>query len=507
MSAEHPALWWRLMLAIVLMAGFYVLALGLAGGLLYLPYAIYKYGRVLHFKLVILSLLGAAGILWAVLPRFDRFRAPGPPLKPGEHPRLFQEISGVAGAVGQPMPVEVYLVPEVNAWVTNRGGVMGLGSRRIMGLGLPLLQVLSVSEFRAVLVHEFGHYHGGDTALAPWVYKTRSTIGRTLEQLGGSLLQKPFIWYGNLFLRLTNAVARKQEYAADALAAKVTGPGPIITGLKKLYQAGPAFETFWGSELEPLLANGFRPPLAEGFQAFISSPEVFLAMQEAMIQEMEQSVPNPYDTHPSLKDRIAALEKLPAPAMPIDDHPGLALIGQVAELEKELIASLYGEVLAREFQEIAWKDSVARVYVPVWREKVREYAKALTGLRLGELPECAKALSELRLGELPDPAADGEEFLRRFNFFQGHTLEEQKVLASLIVGAAVAAALYGAGCQVTNEFGEPFKVLLAGEWVAPFSLMTDLNTEALPAGHWQDLCSRAGLSDLDLGPELPPSRN
>jgi hypothetical protein len=356
-----------------------------------------------------------------------------------------------------------------------------------------------VSEFRAVLVHEFGHYHGGDTALAPWVYKTRSTIGRTLEQLGGSLLQKPFIWYGNLFLRLTNAVARKQEYAADALAAKVTGPGPIITGLKKLYQAGLAFETYWGSELEPLLANGFRPPLAEGFQAFIRSPEVFLAMQEAMVQEMEQSVPNPYDTHPNLKDRIAALEKLPAPAMPIDDHPALALIGHVAELEKELMALLYGEERAREFQTIAWKDSVARVYVPVWREKVREYAKALSRLRLGELPEYAKALSELRLGELPDPAADGVEFLRRFGFFQGHSLEEQKVLASLIIGAAVAAALYGAGCQLTNEFGEPFKVLMAGEWVAPFSLMTDLNTEALPGGHWKDLCSRAGLSELDLG--------
>jgi hypothetical protein len=108
-------------------------------------------------------------------------------------------------------------------------------------------------------------------------------------------------------------------------------------------------------------------------------------------------------------------------------------------------------------------------------------------------------LSGLRLGELPDQVADGEEFLRRFTFFQGHSREEQKVLASLIVGAAVAAALYGAGCQVINELGEPFKVLLAGEWVAPFSLMTDLYTEALPAGHWQDLCSRAGLSELDLG--------
>ena len=342
MPAEHPSLWWRLILAMVLKAGFYVLALGIAGALLYLPYAEYTYGRMLHLKLALLCLLGAGGILWAVLPRFDRFQLPGPLLKPEQHPRLFQEISGVAGAVDQPMPVEVYLVPEVNAWVTNRGGVMGLGSRRVMGLGLPLLQVLSVSELRAVIVHEFGHYHGGDTALAPWVYKTRSAIGRTLEQLGGSLLQKPFVWYAKLFLRLTNAVARKQEYAADALAAEVVGPGPMITGLKKLFPAGLAFESYWGSELEPLLSYGFRPPLSEGFQAFLHAPEVSSGMQEALTQEMEQSDTNPYDTHPSLKDRIAFLEKLPAQTMPVDDQPALALIDNVAVLERELLVALFG---------------------------------------------------------------------------------------------------------------------------------------------------------------------
>jgi heat shock protein HtpX len=484
MPAEHPSLWWRLMLALVLMVGFYVLALAIAGALLYLPYAEYKYGRMLHLKLAFLCLLGAGGILWAVLPRFDRFQAPGPGLEPEQHPRLFQEISGVAKAVDQAMPVEVYLVPEVNAWVTNRGGIMGLGSRRVMGLGLPLLQVLSVSELRAVMVHEFGHYHGGDTALAPWVYKTRSAIFRTLDQLKQSLLQKPFVWYAKLFLRLTNAVARKQEYAADALAAEVVGPGPMITGLKKLYQAGLAFETYWGSELAPLLSLGFRPPLAEGFGAFLHAPEVSFGMQEALTQEMETSDANPYDTHPSLKDRITVLDKLPVQTMPLDDQPGLTLIDNLAILEKELLMVLFGEEQAREFQEISWKDTVARVYLPGWREAVRDHAKALSGLRLGELPD---------LVEHP------EEFLSRFDFSPELSLEEKEAPVSIIMGAAVAAALAEQGCQITNELGEPIKVLVAGEWIAPFSLMADLHTEAALGSHWKELCSRAGLSELDLG--------
>ena len=76
-----------------------------------------------------------------------------------------------------------------------------------MGLGLPLMQGLTVSQLRAVLAHEFGHFHGGDTKLGPWVYKTRGAIGRTLMGLSGhsAFLQKPFEWYGLGFLRLAHA--------------------------------------------------------------------------------------------------------------------------------------------------------------------------------------------------------------------------------------------------------------------------------------------------------------
>jgi len=41
-----------------------------------------------------------------------------------------------------------------------------------MVIGLPLMQIMTVSQMRAVLAHEFGHYYGGDTKLGPWVYRT-----------------------------------------------------------------------------------------------------------------------------------------------------------------------------------------------------------------------------------------------------------------------------------------------------------------------------------------------
>jgi len=85
------------------MFGFYALALGLAGALLWVPYAVFNYaGRIPPAGLSCLA--GAAIILWSVMPRRDRFEAPGPELGPAKHPKLFQMIRGVASATKQEMP-------------------------------------------------------------------------------------------------------------------------------------------------------------------------------------------------------------------------------------------------------------------------------------------------------------------------------------------------------------------------------------------------------------------
>ena len=74
-------------------------------------------------------------ILFAIVPRPDRFTAPGPQLTSSTAPQLFAMIDDVASATSQPRPTEVYLLNEVNAFVTQRGGTMGIGSRRVMGWG------------------------------------------------------------------------------------------------------------------------------------------------------------------------------------------------------------------------------------------------------------------------------------------------------------------------------------------------------------------------------------
>jgi heat shock protein HtpX len=205
----------------------------------------------LQTVLLFLGGVAVAGImLWSMVPRRDKFVAPGVLLDQAAHPKLFRELGAIASSLHEPTPREVYLIAEPNAWVADRGGFMGIGSRRVMGIGLPLLGALSLMQFRAILAHEFAHYYGGDTRLAPWVYKAQSSMVRTFKGLGsieGTHLPGALVfvfaiatlvlsWYWRLFLRAINSVSRRQEYRADELACIVSGKQAFLGGLTTTHQ-------------------------------------------------------------------------------------------------------------------------------------------------------------------------------------------------------------------------------------------------------------------------------
>jgi heat shock protein HtpX len=149
--SSAPSLVGRAAAAVLLMVGFYAFALTIVGTLVAILVLEVVYAERLEPHIAFFSLVGALAVLRGIIPRRDRFQPPGPELTREQHPQLFAIIEGVTRATQQAMPVSVYLIPEVNAWVAQRGGVMGFGSHRVMGLGLPLLQALSVDELRAVI--------------------------------------------------------------------------------------------------------------------------------------------------------------------------------------------------------------------------------------------------------------------------------------------------------------------------------------------------------------------
>ncbi len=478
----------RAVLAIVLMLGFYILAIAIAGLLLYIPYAEWAYAGRVHLKIAFFCVAGAGIILWSIVPRPDRFTAPGPVLSPNQHTRLFDALRDIAKATNQEMPSEVYLVPEMNAWVTHRSGIMGFGSRRVMGLGLPLLQVLSVSQLRAVVAHEFGHFYGGDTKLGPWVYKTRSAIRRTLEGLAehSSLLQKPFLWYGMLFFRISHAVSRRQEFTADDLAARVVGRRHVIEGLKLTHSAGLAFDAYWRNEVVPVLRNGWRPPLADGFRHFYASPWVAEAVSASLDHELQGRKADRYDTHPSLRERVDAFEQWPEWEMPGNDLPAISLLQSVEGLEIELIESILDGATTQRLKPVTWEEVGHEIWAPTWEAETRKYGEALAGITPARLPEISQTLDAFasQLAEDVAPA-------------------ERQKQATAILSMAFAVALNGKGWKVHALPGDDVVFEYNGFRIKPFEVVPKLVSGELTSEAWNQLCVTYEIADLDLGGQQP----
>jgi heat shock protein HtpX len=493
----------RALLAVGLLVGFYVLALGIAGGLLWIPWAEWHYGDRVHAKIALFCAGGAFLILKAIVPRRDHFAPPGPRITAAEHPRLFAMIDDIARQTAQEPPAEVYLVNDVNAWVAQRGGTMGVGSKRVMGIGLPLMELLSEEELRAVLAHEFGHYVGGDTRLGPWIYKTRAAIGRTLEEVGAhsDFLAKPFEWYGNAFLRVTHGVSRAQEFVADAVAARVAGRDAMKRALVKIAGGAAAWQGFFRSELAPSLVRGYRPPLAAGFRQFMAAPSVAPQVARFLDEELASTKTDPYDTHPNLPDRLAAIERLPIdPAArrtpsPSDESPSCGLLRNLDVTEEKLLKWLTeGDV--PKLVPVSWDDVPRRVLPVGWRETVSDARAGLFGLT----PE-----------QLPTLAADAPRLAARLKLTSTsplHAHENRGDQAKAIVGCALSLVLLhraeasGGRLHVEAPPGEPVCFRMDDLELLPFAVCDGLAAGTLSPDAWATLCERFGITGADLGVEV-----
>ena len=60
-----------------------------------------------------------------------------------------------------------------------------------------------------------------------------------------------------------------------------------------------------------MLNSGYLPPLAAGFARFVQVESVSATMATAIQSEEAEGESNPYDTHPPLRERVAALNSLP----------------------------------------------------------------------------------------------------------------------------------------------------------------------------------------------------
>ena len=95
-----------------------------------------------------------------------------------EQPELFAFIRAVCRDIGSPMPGRVYLNHEVNAAVTFATSIMNLvvPPRKDLLIGLGLVNALNLTEFKAIVAHEFGHFAQRSLRLSGYVHLVHRVV-------------------------------------------------------------------------------------------------------------------------------------------------------------------------------------------------------------------------------------------------------------------------------------------------------------------------------------------
>lgn len=265
----RPTMRYRVQVAVVLVSLFVFLALYVAlvaasGWLVWQAIVAPLVGRGFYGILLKLGSIGAAGMLFVFLLKglFTMQRDDRSDLievQPSEEPRLFDFLRRLSAETGAPMPKHVYLSAEVNAAVFYDSSVLSLflPVRKNLLIGLGLVNALNLSELKAVLGHELGHFSQGTMRVGSYVYVANRIIADIVFSrdkwddlldawrrqdvriaIFGWILTA-IVWTVRKVLQgafkainLVNAaLMRQMEFDADRMAVRVAGSDAIIVSL------------------------------------------------------------------------------------------------------------------------------------------------------------------------------------------------------------------------------------------------------------------------------------
>jgi Zn-dependent protease with chaperone function len=340
-------------------------------------------------------------LVWAVITAmFVRMAPPmGRVITRADAPALFELVEDVRRTTGAPRADTVLITEDFNAAVVQhpRLGVFGW-PRNYLVLGLPLMQALSVEEFRSVVAHEFGHLSGQHGKFGAWIYRLRAGWARLLYALEesdhwGRFLFVPFFkWYAPTFSAYSFVQARRQEYEADRMAAAASGAVVAAAALVRVeLQAQFLQAEYWKSILRE--ADVRDQPQAQPFSmlrhAFAQSrpqSDAATTLDSALKRRTGFD-----DTHPCLTDRLDAL------------GARAAVPDAISASAAETLLGTFGATLENEFDRL-WHENVQNW----WRERHQFATQSRS--RLTEL-EATATTAELSVDDALERATLTEELM------------------------------------------------------------------------------------------------
>lgn len=179
-----------------------------------------------------------------------------------DHPDLFAFIRQLTIDTNTPMPRKVFIVPDVNAAVFYDSSFwsMFLPVKKNLEIGLGLVNVLNLSEFKMVLAHEFGHFSQRSMKLGSYVFTMNKAIYNMLYENQGydktlnawanihsifALTATLTVWIARLIQSVLRSMysvinlqymslSREMEFHADAVAVSVTGSAIATSAMRRI---------------------------------------------------------------------------------------------------------------------------------------------------------------------------------------------------------------------------------------------------------------------------------
>ena len=355
-----------------------------------------------------------------------------------DQPKLFEFLHRLADEAGAPRPHRVFLSPRVNAAVFYDLSIVNLvlPSKKNLEIGLPLVNVLTLGELKAVLAHEFGHFAQRTMAVGRWVYIAqqvaaaiigrRDALDKFLRGLSTSDLR--FAWIGwvlsltvwsirslaetlfRVVLLAQRALSREMEFQADLVSVSLTGSDALIHALHKLGAAEQGWDRAVGfASAEAGAGRGVQDLFAlqtqvtQCMRGILGDPSYGKVTpvpkdhpdEHRLFATAIAQAPRMWATHPSNNEREANAKRLYIPA-PLDDRSAWELFDDAAALRARMSAHVFR---AAKTEPTPLEDSQKKLQADYERAYLdRQYHGAYLGRAIARHAQSTAGLYDAPLG-------------------------------------------------------------------------------------------------------------
>jgi len=323
-----------------------------------------------------------------------------------EEPKLFSFIQEIVKEVKTDLPKRIYLSGDVNASVFYDSSFWSMifPIRKNLQIGLGLVNTITEQEFKAILAHEFGHFSQRSMKVGSFVYHVNQVIFNMLydNESFDKMIQKwanvsgYFSFFLVIAIRIIEGIqwilrkmfdfvnvsymglSREMEFHADEIAANVAGYVALRESLLRMDLADHSFNAslnFYASKIDDNIRSKNIYKEQEFVMCFLAT-ESKLAFKNNLpdVSEFELNkynksklnIKNQWASHPSVEERIRALEKLNIEKTQLSTNPAFALFLNSEKLqermtEKMFLAVSYGQT-AGVLDFVQFKNEYAEIF-------------------------------------------------------------------------------------------------------------------------------------------------